>query len=111
MPCNKLDYSRSVAIKSIGSFSGEFCETLLWRAGLLERRGEIRLICKHHELVYGDALLRNQRKCCDTWGKHKQKVPGDRIISLEMARTLKERDMKSHQERNFVVHASRITVQ
>ena len=86
--CNKLDFVRTIGITNMSDLNVDNCEELLWRAGLLSKQNDIKTICKHHEQVYGYAYLKKQRKCRDVWSKHKRKVNGDRIITLEMARQL-----------------------
>ena len=81
--CNKLDFRRSVEIKNVSELSREFHETLLWRAELLERKHEINIICKHHELLFGEAFERRNDKCCGVLKSHQRKVIG------EMAQTLR----------------------
>ena len=69
--------------------SREFHEALLWKAELLERKHEINIICKHHELLFGEAFVRRNDKCCGVLKLHRRKVIGDRLVTLEMAQTLR----------------------
>ena len=92
--CHKLDFSRTTGIYNIADLNADHCEELLWRAGLLPQRENITTLCKHHEQFFGDAFIKKQKKCCDVWVKHKKrKVAGDRLITLEMARKLREREV------------------
>ena len=64
--CNKLDFCRTVEIKNVSELSREFHETSLWRAELLERKHEININCKHHELLFGsDTPYKGHH--CNTW--------------------------------------------
>lgn len=48
-------------------------------------------ISLHHEQLYGRVFERRvSDKCCDIFVKHKKKAKGERTVSLEMARKLKE---------------------
>ena len=91
--CHKLDFSRTTGMYNIADLSADHCEELLWRAGLLPQRENITTLCKHHEQYFGDAFIKKQKKCCDVWVKHKRKVAGDRLITLEMAKKLREMEV------------------
>ena len=73
----------------MSELSREFHEALLWRAEFLERKHEINIICKHHELPFGEAFERRNDKCCGVLKSHRRKVIGDRLVTLEMAPTLR----------------------
>ena len=67
-------------------------EKIAWRAGKTDGiNSDEATICLHHEQVYGRVFERRVGdKCFDLFNKHRKKVKGDRIISLELAKKLKQ---------------------
>ena len=82
--CNKLDFSRTVEIKNVSEVENFMKH--LWRAELLKRK-EINIICKHHELLFGEAFEKRNDKCCGVLKSHRQVIV-DRFVTLEMAQRL-----------------------
>ena len=51
-------------------------------------------ICNHHIELFGRIFERKETKCCGILTQHKRKVKGHKIISLNMAIELKQKDCK-----------------
>lgn len=90
--CNQEKYTRQVGIKSFNVLAAEKKEKIAWRTGRLDALDSNETkISLHHEQLYGRVFERRvSDKCCDIFVKHKKKAKGERTVSLEMARKLKE---------------------
>ena len=49
----------------------------------------IKTICRYHELKFGDTFKKQFTKCCNVFGKHKKKVNGGHVVTLDIAIQLK----------------------
>ena len=47
----------------------------------------------HYEQVFGNVFERKESKCCGVLMKHRHKVKGERVITLEMAQTLNTKNI------------------
>ena len=47
----------------------------------------------HYEQVFGNVFERSESKCCAEWIKHHRKVNGDQVITLQMAKKLKTKNI------------------
>ena len=93
--CNKLDFTRTVGIKKFAEFTLDEQDILLWRAGLVDENKEGMNICFHHEHLFGDVFERRfSNKCCGILISHQRKAKGERMITLEMARQLKDKNIQ-----------------
>ena len=43
----------------------------------------------HYEQVFGNVFERRESKCCGVLMKHRRKVKGEQVITLQMAQQLK----------------------
>ena len=43
----------------------------------------------HYEKVFGNVFERRESKCCAVLMKHRRKVKGEQVITLQMAQQLK----------------------
>ena len=43
----------------------------------------------HYEQVFGNVFERRESKCCAVLMKHRRKVKGEQVITLQMAQQLK----------------------
>ena len=53
-----------------------------------ERNGQI----LHYEQVFGNVFDRRESKCCAVLIKHRRKVNGEQVITLQMAQQLKTKN-------------------
>ena len=53
-----------------------------------ERNGQI----LHYEQVFGNVFDRRESKCCAVLVKHRRKVNGEQVITLQMAQQLKTKN-------------------
>ena len=88
--CHKLDYCRTKEIVKLSDLKEDIRETLLWRAGLLNYEG-LFAICHHHQQFFGNAFERRCLYCCDIFGTHKRRTKGKKMITLSMAKELKNK--------------------
>lgn len=94
LECHKLDYDRSKGIENLSDLNKDVVETLLWRAGLKEHKGELSTICFHHKKYFGNVFehrAKASKKCRGGLLQHKSKVKGVQLISLVMAKELEVR--------------------
>ena len=82
--CHKITYSRKKFIEEFSKIKTDEQDLLLWRSGLRSHQDELITICNHHI-----TFERSQDKCCNIFNTHnKNKVKGDRMISLNTAKQL-----------------------
>ena len=53
LECHKFVYNRVKGLENLSDLEQDIVETLLWRAGLREREGELSTICFHHKQYFG----------------------------------------------------------
>ena len=47
----------------------------------------------HYEQVFGNVFERRESKCCAVLMKHRRKVKGEQVITLQMAQQLKAKNI------------------
>ena len=47
----------------------------------------------HYEQVFGNVFERKESKCCAVLMKHRRKVKGEQVITLQMAQQLKTKNI------------------
>ena len=47
----------------------------------------------HYEQVFGNVFERRESKCCGVLMKHRRKVKGEQVITLQMAQQLKNKNI------------------
>ena len=47
----------------------------------------------HYEQVFGNVFERKESKCCAVLTKHRRKVKGEQVITLQMAQQLKTKNI------------------
>ena len=57
----------------------------------------------HYEQVLGNVFERRESKCCGVLMKHRRKVKGEQVITLQMAQQLKTKILILYQGNYFVV--------
>ena len=57
----------------------------------------------HYEQVFGNVFERRESKCCGVLMKHRRKVKGEQVISLQMAQQLKTKILMLYQDNYFAV--------
>ena len=58
-----------------------------WRAGLILSDMSIKTICHYHKYKFG-GFKKQFTKCCNAFDKHKKKVKGGHLLTLEIASKL-----------------------
>ena len=91
-PCGKLLYTRHTGRKNIKETHGDLKCIFLWRARLLEEKDNVFTICFHHEQLFGKVFKRKTDKCCCISKSHRCNSKAHRVINLEMANILKEKE-------------------
>ena len=46
----------------------------------------------HYKLEFGNAFERRERKCCGVLTKHRRKVKGEQVITLQIVQQLKTKN-------------------
>ena len=57
----------------------------------------------HYEKVLGNVFERTESMCCAVLMKHRRKVKGEQVITLQMAQQLKTKILMLYQDNYFVV--------
>ena len=66
-------------------------DAYLWRVEL-ECEGERNDHMLHYEQVFGNVFERMESKCCAVLMKHRRKVKGEQVITLQTAQQLKTKN-------------------
>ena len=55
----------------------------------------------HYEQVFGNVFERRESKCCGVLMKHRRKVKGEQVITLQIAQQLKHKNINIVQGQLF----------
>ena len=70
---------------------------------ILKTEGEKNDHMLPYEQLFGFVFERRESKCCGVLMKHRRKVKGEQVISLQMAQQLKTKILMLHQDNYFAV--------
>ena len=98
--CNLQHFTRNCKFKNLSHFEKDEADPYLWRAGLLNVKEKIMTICYIYEQVFGNVFERRESKFCGVFMKHRPKVKGEQVITLQMAQQPKTKNML-YQENYF----------
>ena len=82
--CNLQHFTKNCRIKNLDDFEREG-----ERKCTEERNGHM----LHYEQVLGNVLERTESKCCEVLMKHRHKVKGEQVITLQMPPQLKAKNI------------------
>ena len=88
--CNLQHFTRNCRIKNLDDFERDVADAYLRRARLLNVMEKGML---HYEQVFGNVFERRESKCCAVLMKHRCKVKGEQVITLQMAQQLKTKNI------------------
>ena len=91
--CNLQHFTRNYRMKNLDDFKRDEADAYLWRAGLLNMKGKGMNHMLHYEQVFGNVFERRESKCCGVLMKHRRKVKGEQVITLQMAQQLKTKNI------------------
>ena len=92
--CHKLSYTRIQNMENLRDYSEEVQETLLMRAGIQHQPDKANMtICTHHSKKFGRVFERKFNKCCNIFHSHKVKAKGGHIITLHLAKQLRQKGL------------------
>ena len=57
----------------------------------------------HYEQDFGNVFERKESKCCGVLTKHRQKVEGEQVITLQMAQQLETKNINVCQDNYFAI--------
>ena len=57
----------------------------------------------HYEQDFGHVFERKESKCCGVLTKHRQKVEGEQVITLQMAQQLETKNINVCQDNYFAI--------
>ena len=81
-------------IKNLDAFERDEADAYLWRSGLLNGKGMRKeWPSLHYRQVLGNVFERRESKCCAVLMKHRRKVKGEQVITLQMAQQLKTKNI------------------
>ena len=92
--CSFQHFARNCKIKNLDVFERYEADAYLWRAGL-QREGERNHPMLHYEQEFGNVFGRRESKCCVTLMKHCRKVKGEQVITPEMDKQLKTKNINA----------------
>ena len=101
--CNLQHFSRNCRIKNVDDFERDEADAYLWGAGLLNVKEKGMTICYIYEEVFGNVFERRESKYCAVLMKHRLKVKGEQVITLQIAQQLKPKIIMLYQDNYFVV--------
>ena len=70
---------------------------------ILKTEGEKNDHMLPYEQLFGFVFERRESKCCGVLMKHRRKVKGEQVISLQMAQQLKTKILMLYQDNYFAV--------
>ena len=92
--CHKLSYTRIQNMENLRDYSEDVQETLLTRAGIQHQPDKANMtICTHHSKKFGRVFERKFNKCCNIFHSHKVKAKGGHIITLHLAKQLRQKGL------------------
>ena len=92
--CHKLSYTRIQNTENLRDHSEDVQETLLMRAGIQHQPDKANMtICTHHSKKFGRVFERKFNKCCNIFHSHKVKAKGGHIITLHLAKQLRQKGL------------------
>ena len=91
--CNLHHFTRNCRIKNLDDVERDESDTYLWRAGLLnvKEKGNDHML--HYQQVFRNVFKRRESKFCAILMKHRRKVKGEQVITLQMAQQLKTKNI------------------
>ena len=92
--CSLQHFARNCKIKNLDDFERYEADAYLWRAGL-QREGERNHPILHYEQEFCNVFGRRESKCCVKLIKHRRKVKGEQVITPEMAKQLKTKNINA----------------
>ena len=91
--CNLQHFTRNCKFKNLGHFEKDEADPYLWRAGLLNVKEKRMTICYIYEQVFGNVFESRESKCWGVFMKHRPKVKGEQVITLQMAQQPKTKNI------------------
>ena len=101
--CNLQHFSRNRRIKNVDDFERDEADAYLWGAGLLNVKEKGMTICCIYEEVFGNVFERRESKYCAVLMKHRLKVKGEQVITVQIAQQLKPKIIMLYQDNYFAV--------
>ena len=89
--CHKLSYTRIQNMENLRDYSEDVQETLLMREHQSDKANKT--ICTHHSNKFGRVFERKFNKCCNIFHSHKVKAKGGHIITLHLAKQLRQKGL------------------
>ena len=84
--CNLQHFTRNCRIKNLDDFERDEADA---QSRTFKCEGERNDHMLHYEQVFGNVFERRESKCCAVLMKHRHKVKGEQVITLQMAEHLK----------------------
>ena len=91
--CNLQYFTRNCRIENLDDFERDEADTYLWSAGLLNVKEKRMAICYIMSTCFRNNFEGRKSKCCAVLIKHRQKVKGEQVITLQMASQLKSKNI------------------
>ena len=86
--CNLQHFTRNYRIKNLDDFERDEADAYLFKS-----EGERNEHMLRYEQVFGNVFERRERKCCGVLMKHRCKVKGEQVITVQMAQQLKAKNI------------------
>ena len=86
--CNLQHFTRNCRIKNLDDFERDEADAYLFKS-----EGERNEHMLRYEQVFGNVFERRERECCGVLMKHRCKVKGEQVITVQMAQQLKAKNI------------------
>ena len=93
--CNLDYFTRNCRIQNLDDFERDDADTYLWSAGLLQVEQKGMTICYIMSRCFGNVFERRESKCCAVLIKHRHKVKGEQVTTLQMTQQLKSKNINA----------------
>ena len=91
--CNLHHFTRNCRIKNLDDVERDEADTYLWRAGLLNVKEKENDHMLHYQQVFRNVFKTRDSKFCAILMKHRRKVKGEQVITLQIAQQLKPKNV------------------
>ena len=99
--CSLQHFTRNCRIKNLDDFERDEADA---QSRTFKCEGERNDHMLHYEQVFGNVFERRESKCCAVLMKHRHKVKGEQVITLQMAQQLKiKKILMLYQDNYFLV--------
>ena len=93
--CNLDYFTWNCRIENLDDFERDEADTYLWSTGLLHVEEKGMTICYIMGRCFSNVFERREIKCCAVLIKHRCKVKGEQVTTLQMTQQLKSKNINA----------------